>query len=61
MPLTASNAERHAFALATATRDARAAIENVDAAVDQLMDELAAIREDLAVTARRLAQPQRQR
>jgi len=60
MPLTASNAERHAFALATATRDGRAAIENVDAAVDRLVDELAAIREDLAVTARRLARPQRQ-
>lgn len=55
MPATATNAERHAFALAEATRDARAAIENVDAAVDRLMDELAAIREDLAVTARRLA------
>ncbi len=59
MPLTASNAERHAFALANATRDARAAIENVDAAVDRLMDELAAIREDLAITARRLAAARR--
>jgi len=55
MPATALNAERHAFALAEATRDARAAIANVDAAVERLLDELASIREDLAVTARRLA------
>ena len=55
MPATAMNAERHAFALAEATRDARAAIQNVDPAVDRLLDELATIREDLAVTARRLA------
>jgi hypothetical protein len=55
MPQTAENAERHAFALADATRDARAAIENVDAAIEKLLDELASIREDLALTARRLA------
>ncbi|MBC5799161.1 MAG: hypothetical protein GIX03_13985 [Candidatus Eremiobacteraeota bacterium] len=55
MPATALNAERHAFALAEATRDARAAIANVDAAVEKLLDELASIRADLAVTARRLA------
>jgi len=40
--------------LAQATRDARAAIENVDAAVARLLDELASIRDDLATTARRL-------
>jgi hypothetical protein len=55
MPATSENAERHAFALADSTRDARAAIENVDAAVEKLLDELASIREDLALTARRLA------
>jgi hypothetical protein len=55
MPLTATNAERHSVELSQTTRDARAAIQNVDAAVDRLLDELASIREDLAVTARRLA------
>ncbi len=54
MPATAANAEQHAFALSQATRDARAAIENVDAAVARLLDELASIRDDLATTARRL-------
>jgi hypothetical protein len=55
MPLTASNAERHSLELSATTRDARAAIQNVDASVDRLLDELASIREDLATTARRLA------
>jgi len=55
MPLTASNAERHSLELSQTTRDARAAIQNVDASVERLLDELASIREDLAVTARRLA------
>lgn len=54
-PVSALDAERHAYALAEATRDARAAIANVDAAVERLLDELATIREDLAVAARRLA------
>jgi hypothetical protein len=53
-PASALNAERHAYALAQATREARAAIANVDAAVERLLDELASIREDLAVAARRL-------
>lgn len=57
LPTSAANAERHAFALAEATRDARAAIANVDAAAERLLDELAAIRDDLARTARRLARP----
>ena len=55
MPLTASNAERHSLELSELTRDARAAIQNMDASVDRLLDELASIREDLATTARRLA------
>jgi hypothetical protein len=55
MPATALNAERHSFELSETTRDARAAIQNVDASVDRLLDELASIREDLATTARRLA------
>jgi hypothetical protein len=55
MPATTLNAERHAFELSETTRDARAAIQNVDASVDRLLDELASIREDLATTARRLA------
>ncbi|MGP6158609.1 MAG: hypothetical protein ACLPYS_14085 [Vulcanimicrobiaceae bacterium] len=54
-PVSALNAERHAYALAEATRDARAAIAMVDAAVERLLDELASIREDLAVAARRIA------
>jgi hypothetical protein len=55
IPATALNAERHSFELSETTRDARAAIANLDAAVDRLLDELATIREDLAITARRLA------
>jgi hypothetical protein len=55
MPATALNAERHSFELSETTRDARTAIQNVDASVDRLLDELASIREDLATTARRLA------
>ena len=55
MPATALNAERHSFELSETTRDARAAIANVDASIDRLLDELASIREDLATTARRLA------
>jgi len=42
----------HACALAEATRNARAAIASVDAAVE--LDKLAPFRRDLAVTARRL-------
>ncbi len=55
MPETATNAERHAYALAGAAREAHAAIENVDAAVEKMLDELASIREDLALAACRLA------
>ena len=55
MPATALNAERHSFELSETTRDARAAIQNVDASIDRLLDELASIREDLATAARRLA------
>ena len=55
MPATALNAERHSLELSETTRDARAAIANVDASVDRLLEELASIREDLAMTARRLA------
>jgi hypothetical protein len=55
MPMTSSNAMRHSLELSQITRDARAAIQNVDASVERLLDELASIREDLAMTARRLA------
>jgi hypothetical protein len=53
-PASALDAERHAYALGKATREARIAIAKVETAVEHLIAELAPIREDLAVAARRL-------
>ena len=54
-PASALEAERHAYALAEATRDARAAIAKVEAAAERLLGELAPIREDLVLVTRALA------
>jgi hypothetical protein len=54
-PASAPDAERHAYALGKATHDARIAIAKVETAIEHLIAELAPIREDLAVAARRLA------
>jgi uncharacterized protein YlxW (UPF0749 family) len=53
--MTASNATRRSLELSQTTRNARAAIQNLDASVEWLLNELASIREDLVASARRLA------
>jgi hypothetical protein len=54
-PASAINAERHAYAIAEATREARAAMAAVEAAVEKMGADLAPIRRDLGPVVKALA------